>query len=68
MLLVTVSSRPSEDAHLLATGPLTEVLFPMKSLIKKRKVRLTQCCAPKADPKVAQCCAKVSTAVAGCHD
>jgi len=40
----------------------------MKSLIKKRKVRLTQCCAPKADPKVAQCCAKVSTAVAGCHD
>lgn len=44
----------------------------MKSLIKKNKVAAEQnadaCCAPKADEKVAQCCAKVSTAVAGCHD
>ncbi len=30
----------------------------MKSLIKKK-----ECCAP-----VAQCCAKVSSIVAGCHD
>lgn len=37
----------------------------MKSLIKKQKV---QCCAPAVDPKVAQCCAKVSKTVAGCHD
>lgn len=27
------------------------------------------CCTPKkADEKVAQCCAKVSKTVAGCHD
>jgi len=37
----------------------------MKSLIKKPVV---QCCVPAADPKVAQCCAKVSKTVAGCHD
>lgn len=36
----------------------------MKSLIKNQK----SCCAPQADLKVAQCCAKVSSAVAGCHD
>ena len=44
----------------------------MKSLIKKNKIAAEQgaeaCCTPKADEKVAQCCAKVSTAVAGCHD
>ena len=44
----------------------------MKSLIKKNKPtaeqRANACCTPKADEKVAQCCAKVSTAVAGCHD
>ncbi len=44
----------------------------MKSLIKKRPAPAEQnasaCCAPKADAKVAQCCAKVSTAIAGCHD
>ena len=38
----------------------------MKSLIKKPKVQA--CCTPAADPKVAQCCAKVSKTVAGCHD
>lgn len=37
----------------------------MKSLIQSKKAA---CCTPKADPKVAQCCAKVSSAVAGCHD
>lgn len=35
----------------------------MKSLIKKPTV----CCAP-AQEKVAQCCAKISKNVAGCHD
>ena len=43
----------------------------MKSLIKKIKPTpqaQKACCAPKADEKVAQCCAKVSKAVAGCHD
>ncbi len=45
----------------------------MKSLIKKSKAAAEQstegCCSPKkAQEKVAQCCAKVSTAVAGCHD
>lgn len=41
----------------------------MKSLIKKGKPAPQQtCCAPKTGEKVAQCCAKVSTAVAGCHD
>ncbi len=41
----------------------------MKSLIKKAKRDVQpQCCAPAADPKVAQCCAKVSKTVAGCHD
>lgn len=39
----------------------------MKSLIKNPKP-VAGCCAPKADLTVAQCCAKVSTAVAGCHD
>lgn len=45
----------------------------MKSLIKKN--RKTSCCTtaekPKAPPREkteAQCCAKVSKAVAGCHD
>ncbi len=32
----------------------------MKSLIKKKK--------QKSEKKVAQCCAKVSTNAAGCHD
>jgi hypothetical protein len=43
---------------------------PMKSLIKKEKQQapVAQCCAPRVDEKVAQCCAKVSKAVAGCHD
>ncbi len=36
----------------------------MKSLIKKPA---TACCAPSQE-KVAQCCAKVSKNVAGCHD
>jgi hypothetical protein len=44
----------------------------MKSLIKKRAAKpAAACCTPKAkqaDRKVAQCCAKVSKAVAGCHD
>jgi hypothetical protein len=41
----------------------------MKSLIKQEKPQTqAQCCAPAADPKVAQCCAKVSKTVAGCHD
>ncbi len=31
----------------------------MKSLIKKQ---------PKKEKKVAQCCAKISKTVAGCHD
>jgi hypothetical protein len=31
----------------------------MKSLVRKKKA---------ADKKVAQCCAKISTVVAGCHD
>ena len=39
----------------------------MKSLIRNKKPA-SACCAPKADLKVAQCCAKVSTSVAGCHD
>lgn len=42
----------------------------MKSLIKKKAVRKTAK-APSdkpAETKVAQCCAKVSKAVAGCHD
>jgi len=42
----------------------------MTSLIIK-KPQPKQCCAPKdtkADEKVAQCCAKVSKTVAGCHD
>lgn len=37
----------------------------MKSLIKKPAA--AACCAP-AQTKVAQCCAKVSKNVAGCHD
>jgi hypothetical protein len=47
----------------------------MKSLIKQQK-RPEVKAAPKnqarptppPEPKVAQCCAKVSRAVAGCHD
>jgi hypothetical protein len=31
----------------------------MKSLVRKKKT---------TDKKVAQCCAKISTVVAGCHD
>jgi hypothetical protein len=45
----------------------------MKSLIKKPMT--TTCCVPAqekgcvpAHEKVAQCCAKVSKNVAGCHD
>lgn len=37
----------------------------MKTLIKKPVTN--DCCAPTAE-KVAQCCAKVSKNVAGCHD
>ncbi len=42
----------------------------MKSLIKKTKPADLQpiCCTPPPEPKVAQCCAKVSKTVAGCHD
>lgn len=40
----------------------------MKSLIKKVKEVQATCCTPQADQKVAQCCAKVSKTVAGCHD
>ena len=41
----------------------------MKSLIKvEKRASAPTCCAPAADPKVAQCCAKVSKTVAGCHD
>ncbi len=41
----------------------------MKSLIKNAKrAKAQQCCEPAADQKVAQCCAKVSKTVAGCHD
>jgi len=32
----------------------------MKSIIRKK--------APKSEVKVAQCCAKISKNVAGCHD
>jgi hypothetical protein len=39
----------------------------MKSLIRNKK-SVEACCVPKVDAKVAQCCAKVSAAVAGCHD
>ena len=38
----------------------------MTSLIKKA-APAPACCAPKAE-LVAQCCAKVSKTVAGCHD
>jgi hypothetical protein len=38
----------------------------MKSLIKK-KAPAPACCTPKVQT-VAQCCAKVSRTVAGCHD
>lgn len=38
----------------------------MQSLIKK-KTPAAACCAP-APTLVAQCCAKVSKNVAGCHD
>jgi hypothetical protein len=42
----------------------------MKSLIKKSKKQDPKAAPAKnaAEPKVAQCCAKVSKAVAGCHD
>jgi len=47
----------------------------MKSLIKKSKrpdakaaVHVEARPAPPPEAKVAQCCAKVSKAVAGCHD
>jgi hypothetical protein len=45
----------------------------MKSLVKKQKSQVkasakTERPAPAAEIKVAQCCAKVSKAVAGCHD
>jgi hypothetical protein len=41
-----------------------EVIETMQSLIKKAP---QACCAPKVEV-VAQCCAKVSKTVAGCHD
>jgi hypothetical protein len=39
----------------------------MKKLTKPKTVK---CCAPKTKPaeKTAQCCAKASRLVAGCHD
>ena len=43
----------------------------MKSLIKKGATKtVPESAAKKAvvEPKVAQCCAKVSKVVAGCHD
>ncbi len=43
----------------------------MKSLIKvPKKPDETACCpsSPTSEPQVAQCCAKVSKTVAGCHD
>ncbi len=41
----------------------------MKSLIKKNQPKAqASCCAPATDIKVAQCCAKQSKVVAGCHD
>jgi len=42
----------------------------LKSLIKKKRqpAPQKQCCAPKRELVVAQCCAKVSKTVAGCHD
>jgi hypothetical protein len=41
----------------------------MKSLIKNSKQDTKPaCCPPPVDQKVAQCCAKVSKTVAGCHD
>ena len=47
----------------------------MKSLIKNPKRRDMKSAPPKqarpapsSEPKVAQCCAKVSKAIAGCHD
>ncbi len=38
----------------------------MKSLVPQKPK--AACCAPQADTTVAQCCAKVSKNVAGCHD
>lgn len=35
----------------------------MKSLVKEKKVKVNQ-----VKTKVAQCCAKISKVVAGCHD
>lgn len=34
----------------------------MKSVVKK------SCCSSSTESKLAQCCAKVSIIVAGCHD
>lgn len=44
----------------------------MRSLVKKvrqpSKSAPAKAARPVSEPKVAQCCAKVSKAVAGCHD
>lgn len=40
----------------------------MQSLIKKKSSPAPSCCAPATTATVAQCCAKVSKNVAGCHD
>jgi len=38
----------------------------MKSLVKKKKEQKTE--KSESTQKVAQCCAKISKNVAGCHD
>ena len=38
----------------------------MKSLVKKKKEQKTE--KSESNQKVAQCCAKISKNVAGCHD
>jgi len=43
-------------------GITTQIIF-MKSVVKK-----SCACNTKSEAKVAQCCAKVSNIVAGCHD
>jgi hypothetical protein len=42
----------------------------MQSLITKKAPKATQSCCVTTTPAatVAQCCAKISKAVAGCHD
>jgi len=44
----------------------------LKSLIKPKKdqaqAEQQACCPPAQDEKIAQCCAKHSKLVAGCHD